>query len=259
MNSIHANGIDIRYDIAGEGPWLLLSHSLATDLSLWDDQMASLTARFRVLRYDTRGHGGSSAPDHPYDFPLLAADVIGLMDVLDVRKAHFVGISMGGMITQHVALTAPERIDRLVLVSTTSGYPPEARAMWGDRIAAVRANGMEPLVAPTLERWFTPAWRQAHPDVMTRIGALIRATPAAGYIGSGQAIATLDTTSRLSGLRCPTLVIAGAEDAGTPPAMGRKIAEQIPGARFESIDSASHLCNVEQAEKFNRLLLDFLG
>ncbi len=131
--------------------------------------------------------------------------------------------------------------------------------MWGDRIAAVRANGMEPLVAPTLERWFTPAWRQAHPDVMTRIGALIRATPAAGYIGSGQAIATLDTTSRLSGLRCPTLVIAGAEDAGTPPAMGRKIAEQIPGARFESIDSASHLCNVEQAEKFNRLLLDFLG
>jgi 3-oxoadipate enol-lactonase len=259
MNSIHANGIDIRYDIAGEGPWLLLAHSLATDLSLWDDQMAALTARFRVLRYDTRGHGGSSAPDQPYDFPLLAADVIGLMDALNVRKAHLVGISMGGMIAQHVALTAPERIGRLVLVSTTSGYPPEARAMWGDRIATVRAQGMEPLVTPTLERWFTPVWRQAHPAVMTRIGGLIRATPAAGYIGSGQAIATLDTTSRLSELRCPTLVIAGADDAGTPPAMGRKIAEQIPGARFESIDSASHLCNVEQAEAFNRLLLEFLG
>jgi 3-oxoadipate enol-lactonase len=259
MNTIHANGIDIRYDIAGQGPWLMLSHSLATDLSLWDDQMAALTARFRVLRFDTRGHGGSSAPDQPYDFPLLAADVIGLMDVLDVRHADFVGISMGGMIAQHVALTAPERIDRLVLVSTTSGYPPEARAMWGDRIAAVRAQGIEPLVAPTLERWFTPAWRQTHPAVMARIGGLIRATPATGYIGSGQAIATLDTTSRLSELRCPTLVIAGTDDAGTPPAMGRKIAEQIPGARFESIDSASHLCNVEQAEAFNRLLLEFLG
>jgi 3-oxoadipate enol-lactonase len=259
MNAIRANGIDIRYDIAGEGPWLLLAHSLATDLSLWDDQMAALTAHFRVLRFDTRGHGGSSAPDLPYDFTMLTADVVGLMDALDVRKAHFVGISMGGMIAQHVALTAPERIDRLVLVSTTSGYPPEARAMWGDRIAAVRAQGMEPLVAPTLERWFTPPWRQAHPEVMARIGGLIRATPAAGYIGSGQAIASLDTTSRLRELPRPTLVIAGANDAGTPPAMGRRISEQVPGARFESIDSASHLCNVEQAEVFNRLLLEFLG
>jgi 3-oxoadipate enol-lactonase len=259
MKTIHVNGIDIRYDIAGEGPWLLLAHSLATDLSLWDDQMAVLTARFRVLRFDTRGHGGSSAPDQPYDFPLLAADVIGLMDALNVCKAHFVGISMGGMIGQHLALAATECIDRLVLVSTTSGYPPEARAMWGDRIAAVRAQGMEPLAAPTLERWFTPPWRQAHPEVMARIGGLIRATPAAGYIGSGQAIATLDTTSRLPELRCPTMVIAGADDAGTPPAMGRKLAEQVPGARFELIESASHLCNIEQTEMFNRLLLEFLA
>ncbi len=259
MNKIRANGIDIRYAIAGQGPWLLLAHSLATDLSLWDDQMVALTARFRVLRFDTRGHGGSSAPDMAYDFPLLASDAIDLMDGLGIDKAQFVGISMGGMIAQHVALAAPERIDRLVLVSTTSSYPPEARAMWGDRIAAVRAQGMEPLVAPTLERWFTPPWRQAHPEVMARIGHLIRATPTAGYIGSGQAIATLDTTSRLPELRCPTLVIAGASDAGTPPAMGRKIAEQVPGARFELIDSASHLCNVEQADIFNRLLLDFLG
>jgi len=259
MNTIHANGIDIRYDVAGQGSWLILSHSLATDLSLWDDQMAALTARFRVLRFDTRGHGGSSAPDLPYDFTMLAADVVGLMDALDVRKAHFVGISMGGMIAQHVALTTPERIDRLVLVSTTSGYPPEARAMWGDRIAAVRAQGMEPLVAPTLERWFTPPWRQTHPIVMDRIGGLIRATPAAGYIGSGQAIAGLDTNSRLPALRFPTLVIAGADDAGTPPAMGSKIAEQVPGARFDLIESASHLCNIEQTEMFNRLLLEFLA
>ncbi len=259
MNKIHANGIDIRYAIAGQGPWLLLAHSLATDLSLWDDQMAGLTSRFKVLRFDTRGHGGSSAPDMPYDFPLLSADVIGLLDGLGIDRVHFVGISMGGMIAQHVALAAPERIDRLVLVSTTSGYPPEARVMWGDRIAAVRANGMEPLVAPTLERWFTPAWRHAHPEVVARIGGLIRATPSAGYIGSGLAIASLDTTARLAALRCPTLVIAGANDTGTPPAMGRKIAEHVPGARFELIDSASHLCNIEQADIFNRLLLDFLG
>ena len=130
--------------------------------------------------------------------------------------------------------------------------------MWADRIVGVRRNGMEPLVAPTLERWFTTPYRAAHPETMARIGGLIRATQPAGYIGSGQAIATLDTTVRLKELRCPTLVIAGADDAGTPPAMGNVIAEQVPGARYELILSASHLCNVEQAEAFNHLLLEFL-
>jgi len=258
MNTIHANGIDIRYDIQGSGPWLILSHSLATDLTLWDDQMAALTPHFRVLRFDTRGHGGSSAPDMPYDFPMLTADVLALMDELHVPKAHFVGISMGGMIAQHVTLAAPDRIDRLVLASTTSGYPESTRTLWADRIAAVRAAGMEPQVAPTLERWFTPPYRSEHPEVMARIGNLIRATPPAGYIGSGQAIATLNATERLATLRCPTLVIVGADDVGTPPAMGRRIADRILGARYEAITSASHLCNIEQAATYNRLLLDFL-
>jgi 3-oxoadipate enol-lactonase len=256
---ITANGIDIRCDVQGSGPWLMLAHSLATDLTLWDDQMAALTPHFRVLRFDTRGHGGSSAPDMAYDFPMLTADVLGLMDALDVRRAQFCGISMGGMIAQHIALAAPDRIDRLVLASTTSGYPETSRALWADRIAAVRAAGMAPQVMPTLERWFTPPYRTAHPEVMVRIGNLIRATPAAGYIGSGQAIATLNATERLSALRCPTLVIVGADDVGTPPVMGRRIADRISGARFESIASASHLCNIEQAETFNQLLLDFLA
>jgi 3-oxoadipate enol-lactonase len=259
MNTVRANGIDIRYDIAGAGPWLILSHSLATDLTLWDDQMSALASHFRVLRFDTRGHGGSSAPDVPYDFAMLTADVLGLMDALDIERAHFCGISMGGMIAQHVALATPERIDKLILVSTTSGYPSEARAMWDERIAGVRKKGMEPLVVPTLERWFTAPYRAAHPEVVARIGALIRATPAAGYSGSGQAIAMLDTTEKLPALRSPTLVIVGADDAGTPPAMGRLIAERIPGARLESIPSSSHLCNVEQAAVFNRLVRDFLA
>jgi 3-oxoadipate enol-lactonase len=259
MSTLCANGIDIRYDISGTGPWLVLAHSLATDLTLWDDNLAALTRHYRVLRFDTRGHGGSSAPDGPYDFAMLTADVLGLMDALGVGRAHFCGISMGGMIAQHVALAAPDRIDKLVLASTTSGYPPAARAMWSERIAGVRKSGIEPLVAPTLERWFTAPYRATHPEVMARIGGLIRATPAAGYSGSGQAIAMLDTTEKLVALRCPTLVIAGADDAGTPPAMGRLISARIPGARFESIPSSSHLCNVEQAVAFNRLLGDFLA
>ncbi len=256
--NIHANGIDIHYDIQGEGPWLMLSHSLATDLSMWDDQMAALTPHFRVLRFDTRGHGGTSAPEGAYDFPWLTADVLWLMERLGVERAHFCGISLGGMIAQHVALTAPEKIDKLVLVSTTSGYGPEAKALWAERIAAVRAGGMAPLLAPTLERWFTAPFRQAHPDVMARVGAMVVATPVAGYIGCGQAIPLMDTTVRLAQLRCPALIVAGADDAGMPPAMGRRIADHLPDARFEVIEMASHLCNIEQKDSFNRILLDFL-
>jgi 3-oxoadipate enol-lactonase len=259
MNTIRANGIDIRYDIAADGPWLLLAHSLATDLTLWDDQMPMLTRRFKVMRFDLRGHGGSSAPDIPYDFGMLTADVLGLMDALGIERCSFMGISLGGMISQCLALAAPERIDRLVLVSTTSAYPPAAKAIWAERIAAVRASGMEPLVAPTLERWFTPPYREAHPNVMARIGNLVRTTPATGYIGCGHAIPTLDITARLREIRCPTLVIAGSEDAGTPPAMGKTIADQVPGARFELIPSASHLCNVERANVFNGLLAEYLS
>lgn len=258
MKKVRVNGIDIRYDIAGDGPWLMLSHSLATDLTLWDEQMAVLSERFRVLRFDTRGHGASSAPAIPYDFAMLTADVLGLMDALDVGRAHFVGVSMGGMIAQQVALAAPERIDRLVLASTTSRYPPEAKALWRQRIEAVTASGVEPLVTPTLERWFTPAFRTARPDMMERIGRLIRATAPAGYIGSCHAISNLATINALPRIACPTLVIAGADDVGTPPAMGQEIAAAVPGARFELIAGASHLCNVEQAAVFSRLLLAFL-
>jgi 3-oxoadipate enol-lactonase len=259
MNMLRANGIDLRYDVQGHGPWLILSHSLATDLSLWDGQMPVLTPHFRVLRFDTRGHGGSSAPDGPYDFGMLTADVLGLMDALGIDRAHFCGISMGGMIAQHVALAAPGRIDKLVLVSTTSGFPSTTKAIWADRIQAVRAGGMAAQVAPTLERWFTAPYCAAHPEELDRIGRLVRATPPAGYIGSGQAIATLDITERLSALRCPTLVIVGADDVGTPPVMGRRIAERIPGTRFESIPSSSHLCNIQQADAFSRILREFLA
>jgi 3-oxoadipate enol-lactonase len=258
MAMMRVNDIEIRYDIQGDGPWLILAHSLATDLTLWDDNMAALTPHFRVLRFDTRGHGGSSAPAMPYDFAMLTADALGLMDALGIARAHFCGISMGGMIAQHVALAAPERIDRLVLISTASAYPPSAQAMWAERVAAVRERGIEPLVQPTLARWFTPAFSAAHPDVIARIAKLVRATSPAGYMGSCQAIATLATAERLATLRCPTLVIAGTDDVGTPPAMGQAIAERINGSRFELISPAAHLCNIEQAAQTGIMLQQFL-
>lgn len=260
MARIKINGIDLHYDLQGQkGPWLLLSHSLATDLSLWDAQVAALAGQFRILRFDTRGHGGSSAPTGAYDFPMFTADVLGLMDGLGIERAHFAGISLGGMIGQYLALAAPERIERLVLISTASRYPPETATAWQERIRTVAAAGLAPLVEPTLERWFTPAYRASHPRVMERIGALIGTTPAAGYIGCGHAIPTLNSYPQLSRIFCPTLVITGESDTGTPPALGREIADAIPGARYETIADASHLCCVEQAAACTGLLADFLG
>ena len=259
---IHANGIDIHYEVAGSGPWLTLSHSLACDLGMWDAQMAALTPHFSVLRFDTRGHGQSSAPpdaEDAYSWNRLSGDVLGLLDALGIARTHFAGLSMGGMIGQHLVLRAPERIDRLVLADTSSRYPPAAMPVWVERIRLVREQGMAVLVDSTLDRWFTAPYRAAHPETAARIAGLIRNTPPAGYIGCGRTIPTLNVTQRLHDVTNPTLVIVGAEDGGTPPAMAREIVEAIPGARLEIIPDAAHLSNIEQPEIFNRLLLDFLA
>lgn len=254
---IHANGIDIHYEIAGTGPWVTFSHALSSDLSIWDAQVDALQDRYTVLRYDTRGHGTSSAPAAPYSLELLADDVLALWDALGVGESHYVGISMGGMIGQVLALRAPQRVKSLALADTTSRYGADAAPLWIERIRVVSAQGMEPMVDATLARWFTEGFRQARPEAVARIAALIRATPVAGYVGCCHALPRIDVTAQLSSLRCPALVIVGEQDQGTPPAMARAIADAIPGARLEVIPGA-HLTNVEQAERFNRLLAGFL-
>ena len=258
MNSVEANGITINYVIEGSGPWVTLSHSLTTDLSMWDQLAVALAPTFTVLRYDTRGHGKSSAPDGAYSFEQLAADVLGLLDALKIEHTHFVGLSMGGMIAQHLALLAPQRLHRLVIASSTSRIPPEAGPLWDERIAIARSQGCAGLVEGTLGRWFTPGFRAARPDLMARIAALIAATPVAGYVGCAAAIRRLDLTDHLPAIAKPTLVVVGADDPGTPPAASEVIAAGIPGARLEIIPSASHLCCIEQSELFNRLIRDFL-
>jgi len=256
---IHANGIDIRYEVAGSGPWLTLSHSLASDLSMWEPQLEAFCRHFTVLRYDTRGHGGSSAPEGPYTWSVLCEDALALLDALKIERTHFLGLSMGGMIAQHLALRAPQRLASLILADTSSRTSAAALPVWQERLRLVRETGMAALVASTLERWFTPPYRAAHPEVMARIAALIVNTPAAGYIGCGHALQTLDLSERLSAVRAPTLVLVGAQDEGTPPALARDIVAAIPGARLEVIDQAAHLANMEQAERFNQLVLQFLG
>ncbi len=250
--------MNIHYDIAGSGPAVLLAHSLGSDHSIWAAQKSALARRRTVIAYDIRGHGKTPATPGAYDFDLLAGDALALMDELNIGKASFVGISLGGMIGQALALKAPERLENLVLADTTAAYPPEAQALWPERIRQIEAAGLEPLVRPTLERWFTAPYRAAHPDVVARIGELIRTTSPMGYIGCCHAIAGLNFTPRLKEIRTPTLALVGDQDAGTPPAMAEALAAGIPGARCVVINNAAHLSNIEQAEAFNRLLLEFL-
>lgn len=257
MNVV-ANGIEMRYEATGAGPWVVFSHSLACDHSMWEPQVAALARRYSVLRYDARGHGGSAAPAGPYTLEQLADDAIALMDALRIERAHFVGLSMGGMIAQHFALKAPRRLLSLTLADTASRYPADVLPVWEERIRVVSEQGMEPMVEPTLERWFTERYRNDHPEIMARIGALIRATPTAGYIGCAHAIPRLDVTHRLSAVGLPTLVMVGEQDPGTPVAMAREIQGAIAGSRLEIIPDAAHLSNIQQAERFNGLLLGFL-
>jgi 3-oxoadipate enol-lactonase len=258
MSTLTTNGITINYRVEGSGPWVVLSHALSCDLSLWDELAAVLARDFSVLRYDTRGHGQTDAPDGAYRFEQFTADLLGLLDALKIERTHYLGLSLGGMIGQHFALAAPQRLNRLVIANSTSRIPPEAGVLWDERIATVRAQGCAGVADSTLARWFTPGFRSARPDATERIGTLIRNSPTAGYIGCAAAIRTLDVSASIAAITAPTLVIAGADDPGTPPAIGETIARAIPGARLEIIPAASHLSCIEQPEIFNRLVADFL-
>lgn len=255
---IHANGIDIHYEISGNGPVAMFAHSLGSDLSIWAAQKSALAGRHTVLSYDLRGHGQTTATPGAYTFDLLAQDAIALLDALQIDKASFVGISLGGMIGQALALATPHRIEKLVLADTVCRYPPEVQATWPERIRQIEAAGLGPLVQPTLERWFTAAFRAAHPDVTERIGNLIRSTPIVGYVGCCHAIATLDFSARLSAVRVPTLVVVGDSDPGVPMPLAQELAAAIPGAQLEVIAKAAHLSNMEQANLFSQLLTNFL-
>ena len=170
---IKTNGIEIHYEIAGEGPWVTLSHSLACNLHMWDDQMAALTPKYKVLRFDTRGHGQSDAPPGPYTLEQMADDVKGLLDALGIRQTHWVGLSMGGMIGETFALKYPGVFRSMVLADTTSRRPPNAEQMWGERVKLAQEKGMGALVESTLARWFTEPYRNTHQDVMARIGSAV--------------------------------------------------------------------------------------
>ncbi len=258
---IMANGISVNYTLDGpmSAPVVTLSHSLATDLSMWEPQMAALTARYRVLRYDTRGHGGTDAPPGAYSLEQLADDARALLRTLGIARTHWIGLSMGGMIGQALALRAPDLFLSLVLCDTSSRIPAEAKPLWQERIKTAETQGMEPLVEPTLGRWFTASFRERRKDVVDPVRAMIRATNPLGYAGCCHAISALDLTDRLSTIKLPTLIVVGEEDQGTPVSASRAIQASISGSRLEIIKSAAHLSNLEQPEAFIAAVMPFLA
>ena len=256
---IKANGIRIHCKLEGpaSAPVVTLSHSLAADLSMWDPQMEVLTQKYRVLRYDMRGHGGTDVPEGPYSLELLTADLHALLVALGIGQTHLVGLSIGGMIAQFFAIQHPGMLRSLVLCDTSSELPQEAKHLFEERIRTARTTGMEAHVEPTMERWFTKAFRSK--PAADRVRVLIRKTDPRGYIGCSYAIMGLDLTGRLSSVRLPTLILVGEDDPGTPVAAARAIHERISGSELVILKSASHLSNIEQAEAFNKEVISFLA
>lgn len=256
-----ADSLAIEYDLTGpaDAPVVTFSHALAADLTMWGPQAAALEGRYRVLRYDTRGHGGSEAPEGPYTFAEMVEDVRALMDGLGVRRTHFVGLSMGGMIGQWLALTYPERLRSLVLCDTSARTAAEAGSIWDERIALAALEGMEPHVEATIGRWFTPAFARDHPETIDPVRAMIRHTDPRGYIGCAHAVKTHDVLDRLPEITVPTLIIVGEEDPGAPVSAAEAMRERIPGSELVTLASASHLSSLEQAEAFNQALLTFVA
>lgn len=236
-------------------PVVMLSHSHFSDHRMWRPQIDALAERYRVVAYDTRGHGTSDAPEGPYSLDDLAGDALGLIDALGLEQVNFVGLSLGGMIGMTLALRAPERLRSLLLCDTAAEMPA---GVWDERIATARAHGLEPLLEPTMTRWFTPEFRASSPETVAWMRGIAAATAPAGYLGCAEAIRAMRLVPQLGDIRLPTRVIVGAQDPATPLSAAEVLVQGIPGADLAVIDGAAHLANLERPTSFTEALLAFL-
>ena len=253
------NGISINFEIDGpdNAPWLVLSNSLLTNLSMWDDQVAALKSSYRILRYDQRGHGGTQATPGPYSFDLLVADVIALLDMLGIKRAHFCGLSMGGMTALFLAQRHADRFDRIIACDCGPASTPASAQQWKERIEIAAKDGIGALVEPTIGRWFPPDFVAAKPPVLDKVRQMIRTTPIAGFSGCAQALSDYDLRPGLAGIDRRTLLIVGTKDATL--AGIRQIKETVPGAALVELEGAGHISNVEQPAAFTGAIRDFLS
>ena len=251
----------LAFNLVDEGPRaapvVMLSHSLAANLDMWSPQALALSNEFRVLRYDTRGHGLSDVPDGAYSFEQLTGDVIALLDALHIERVHFVGLSLGGMTALGLALDQPSRIASICAANCGAQTPHGGGAMWEERIAIARGQGMAALVEPTLARWFTADMLATREVEVAPVRAMIAHTPVAGYVGCCAALKTLAYRDRLDSLHLPALFIAGSQDPGVPVATMGDMHARVAGSRYVELPAA-HLSNLECAAAFNTALKDFL-
>ena len=239
-----------------EAPPLLLGSSLGTDIRMWDGQRP-LSERLRLIAFAHRGHGGSPAPPGPYEIADLGADVLALMDELGLQRASYCGLSLGGMIGMWLAVNAPERIERLVLICT--GAHMATASAYAERAVLVRREGSTESIADgVVAKWLTPAYAAVHPDLRVRLRSMLTASDPEGYASCCEAIAAMDLRDQLAAVRAPTLVISGADDLATPVELQKEIARAIPGADHEVVEPAAHLAAVEQAERVNELIGEHL-
>jgi 3-oxoadipate enol-lactonase len=248
--------LNYRFDGDDGLPLLVLSNGLGLDLTMWDPQIPALSDEYRVLRYDTRGHGASSTPSTPFGIEHMGRDVLNLLDHLSVDRVHFCGFSMGGMIGIWLGIHAPERLNKLVLSHTAARIGPQS--MWNERIDSVKANGMQAISDAAIRRWFTSGFVVSQPGVVGALKAAMERNSAEGYVQCCAAIRDADFRDQVARIRTPTLVISGKQDVATTPADGRFLAQHIAGSRAAEIDSA-HLSNIEQSRQFTAALCAFLG
>jgi 3-oxoadipate enol-lactonase len=250
---------DVSYRIDGpaDAPPLVLGNSIGTTAELWDGQMAAFTRQFRVIRYEHRGHGGTPAPPGPYTVDDLGTDVLDLLDGLGVHRASFAGISLGAMVAMWIASNQPARVERLALCCTSAGLgrPDD----WATRAALVRSEGMAAVTEVVLDRWLTPAFRAAHPDVVAQLVKTFESVDPEGYAGCCEAIGTMDQLPTIGAITAPTLVLAGAADPATPPVHAEAIHERIAGSTLVVLDDAAHLAHLDQPAAFSEAVLEHLG
>jgi 3-oxoadipate enol-lactonase len=243
----------LHHQVTGDGPPLVLAGSIGSTLAMWDPQLPVLAERYRVIRVDHRGHGRSPVPAGPYTIADLASDVLTVLDHLGESRVALCGLSMGGMVGMWLAAHAPERISALALLDTSAHMGSE---VWAPRIAAVEAGGTASIVDSVMQRWFTPEFRERHPDGVARYAAMVADTPDAGYAGCAAAIRDMDLRADLAKITAPTLVLVGSDDPATPPADARDLADRIAGSRLVVVPGAAHIASAERPDEVNRHLLD---
>ena len=256
--NITANQISVAYQIDGpeDGIPVFMSNSLMSSLEMWDDNIAALTDRYRVIRYDTRGHGQSQVTEGPYSIALLAQDLVGLMDMLNINQAHFVGLSMGGMICQYIGANYPERVLSLSLCDTASEMPP--RSLWEERFAIAKTQGIAGLVEGTIKRWFVDDFIDREPKKIELVKKMILATPVEGYVACGSAVRDMAQSTMLLKIKAPTMVLLGKQDPACTLDQATVLHRLISQSTLVVIDQAAHLSNIEKPQQFNLALRKFL-